>query len=388
MKQVKVARIATVPMFFQVYKHQFEALNKDFDLTLITSADDDFIKLAKMKVNHTHAIDIPRNIQPLNDLISLGKLYRHFRNSRYSITHSTTPKAGLLVAIAAFFARVPTRLHTYTGQRWVTLTGVKRAILILADKLIGMLNTHLYADSHSQMDSLIQLNICDAQKISVIHRGSFAGIDLERFNYEQLINQKDQTRKELNISTNDRVIIFVGRIVKDKGIVELIESFKQLSIRIKDLKLLIVGPYEEALDPIPSEIRKEIENNDLIMTTGMKSDPEKYLAAADLFCIPSYREGFGSSALEAAALKIPSVGTNIVGLRDAISNNETGILVPLHNIDQLTMALTTMIEDSHKREQMGQAAYDRVLNDFNQKIISKKIIEEYKAFLEGHKDEQ
>lgn len=376
-KPLKVARIATVPLFFMVYKHHFERLANEVDITLICSPDNDFNKLDTFHVKNTIAINIPRDINPLEDLKALWKLYKVFRKERFDIVHSTTPKAGLLTAVAAFFAMVPTRLHTFTGQRWVTLKGIKRKILIFCDKIIALLNTYCYADSPSQVDFLISSSIISRNKIKCIHKGSFAGIDLNKFSLEKYQPLREEILQELNLSNKDFIITFVGRLVKDKGIFELVEAFKLLNKTYPDTKLLLVGPSEEKLDPLPPATNEEIKQNPNILSLGMKPDPEKYMSISSIFCLPSYREGFGSVILEAAAMKVPSLATDIVGLRDAIIENQTGILTEARQIDGLYKELEAIYKSPDKLSQLGENAYKRVIEDFEYKVIAQKVLQEY-----------
>jgi glycosyltransferase involved in cell wall biosynthesis len=292
-----------------------------------------------------------------------------------------TPKGGLLAAIAAYMARVPIRFHTFTGQRWETLKGPKRSILIVCDWIIGQLSTHCFADSPSQAEYLVKMGIVRKDRISSIHMGSFAGVDFERFNFEQLRHQRDENRKALGIARDDVVICFVGRIVKDKGIEELIDAFTTLAATNQDLVLLLVGPVEELGNRISEKTISIMRNSPRIIAVGGVNNPEYYLSASDIFCLPSYREGFGTVILEAAAMKIPTVATQITGIVDAIEDGKTGILVEPRNASSLGKALGRLINDSNFRMTLGNAAYERTLAFYRTEILVDKTLEVYNSAL-------
>lgn len=380
-KKVKIARIATVPIALIGYKHMLESLEKnEFETSLIVSPGDHFEEIKDIKISNVYPINISREISPIKDLWSIIRLVMHFVKADYKIVHSNTPKAGLIVAIAGYIARVPIRLHTFTGQRWTTLHGMKRKILVYIDKLIGILNTHCYADSPSQVEFLITNGLIARSKISCIHKGSFAGIDLQRFNYQKLHSCQDDLLKKFGLDSAKLKIVYVGRIVKDKGIEELVNAFNLVTKKIENIELILVGPFEKE-NSVSEEIRKQIISSSQIKSIGFYPRPEEYLAIADIFCLPSYREGFGSVILEAAALKLPSIGSNITGIKDAIVDTVTGLLVPSHNVDKLAEAIEVLCLNESLRMSMGESAYQRVINDFDANFINSCVAKEYRRLL-------
>lgn len=374
---MKIARIGSVPFSLLPYSFHFEELQSlGAQITIITSPDENFHLLKSLKITDVVGINIEREINIFKDILTLINLYLYFRKNQFDIIHSSTPKAGLLVAIAAKLAKCRIVIHTFTGQRWDTLTGIKKYILIYCDKLICTLNTKLFADSPSQVEFLIKHNLVHPKKISCLGKGSYAGILINKF---KPLNEDEKYHRKLQLGfSNDSIIIsFIGRIVKDKGIIELINAFKKLIDLYPNLHLLIVGPIEQGLDPIPGETLKFIKESKNIYLTGYVTNPDFYLGVSDIFCLPSHREGFGTVIIEAASMKIPSIGTNIKGIKDAIENNNTGLLFELNNVEDLAKKLEILIVNVEFRTKLGLHAYHRTVEHFDSKIISRNLFNEY-----------
>jgi glycosyltransferase involved in cell wall biosynthesis len=326
-------------------------------------------------------IDVPRGIAPLRDLAALVSIFRLFRSFRPDVVHSTTPKAGLLCAVAGFLACVPVRLHTFTGQQWLVLSGPIRWLSMASDWLIARLNTHCYADSPSQRDFLTAAGLCRADAISVLESGSLAGVDLARFDPEALAERARRCREMLAIPHAARVVLFIGRVTRDKGLVELADAFSRVKASDPGAYLVVVGPTEPKRDPLPPTLLQALESDERIRMTGYDPEPEKYLAMADLLCLPSYREGFGNVVIEAGALGVPTVGTRIDGLRDAVLDGVTGLLVPPKNAAALAGALASLLKDDARRRQMGNAARERARNLFDSRIVNRRVLAEYERLL-------
>lgn len=383
---MKLARIAAVKYSLLVQLNsQLKYIDKsNIKLTMIASKKDDISETEKLLEELPHSSFIPinicRKISLFNDIKSLSKLIYTFKVNKYDIVHSTTPKAGLLTAIAGITTGVKVRLHTFTGQPWVTEKGLKKIILMYCDKIISRLNTKCYADSSSQRDFLIKKNIINKDKIDVLHSGSLAGIDLARFNEKNYPDGvKSSFKKMFNIPADDLIITFIGRVTKDKGVRELICSFESIIKTNDNISLLIVGPKEKDEIDYFSEISSRMKSK--IYYHEFTSRPEDFLAISNIFCLPSYREGFGTVIIEAAALGVPSVATNIYGISDAIVDGETGLLVPPMNSKLLTIALLKLIGDKSLRKKMGVAAKNRVISSFNSEVISKALIDDYYSML-------
>jgi glycosyltransferase involved in cell wall biosynthesis len=372
---MRIARIATVPFF--VLHHlegQIRALvAASHEVTVVTSPGEGFERIAALGVARVVAVDIAREISPWSDLVSLARLVRVLRGLRPDIVHTNTPKAGLLGAVASFLCRVPVRLHTFTGQAWAERRGMVRWVSRLADRVILALNTRCYADSMSQRDFLIAEGIATPAQLRVLGAGSLGGVDLKRFDAARLRPAAAAARARLGIGAADRVVVFIGRVTRDKGIVELVAAFRGL----RDAALVLVGPFEPERDPLPAETRLEIERNPAIHAVGYDPHPETYLAFADLLCLPSYREGFGNVVIEAAALGVPCLGTRIVGLSDAVVDGETGVLVPAKDTAALGQALSALLTDESRRTSLGEAARRRVHANFDADLVNTRLLEEY-----------
>lgn len=380
--KLNIARVSTVPFFVLTQlKSQIEALSSSgMQVTVIASHDEMSDKLASNK-NFTYVpVNIERAISPSKDFFSLIALSRAFKKFKFDIVHSTTPKAGLLSAIAGYLTKIPVRLHTFTGQPWVTTTGIKRSVLMFCDKIIARLNTHCYADSASQRDFLISSGIVNANKISVIGAGSLAGIDLERFDpCRYSVDELRVLRGDLNIPENGKILLFVGRITPDKGIGELLSAFSNIVKDNRNVFLVFVGPFESVGENIVNKIDEaSVRGN--IRTVGFSSEPEKYMALADLLCLPSYREGFGTVVIEAASMGTPAIGSNIYGLSDAIVNGKTGVLVPVRDSEALKEGILCVLNDINLLSAMGVAARTRAIRDFGSKTSSELLMKEYKRF--------
>ncbi|EGN74605.1 glycosyltransferase [Idiomarina sp. A28L] len=378
---VKIARVSTVAFFIDTQLHSQISMTIQSGAKVSIIASDPALN-RPIEGSDYFSIDIRREISPFADLLALIKLWKLFREQKFDIVHSTTPKAGLLSVLAGKFAGVPIRIHSYTGQPWVTLNGIKRTLAKLGDRVIGFLTTACYADSESQKAFLVSEKLVSADKLSVIGKGSLAGVDIKRFNQGRFSkSERDSIKESFGISQDSTVLLFVGRIVKDKGVLELIEAFKNLIARSSNtnLYLLMVGPKELLNDELGIEENSDISQK--IIFTGYTDFPEQYMAVSDVLCIPSYREGFGTVVIEAAAMGITTIGSNIYGLSDAIVDGETGVLVKPKNVQDLTQAIDKIVRETDLRKQLGNNAQARVLNNFSNEVINRLVIEEYSVLL-------
>jgi glycosyltransferase involved in cell wall biosynthesis len=373
---MKICRVSTVPFF--LYNHLrgqiIATVEAGHEVVLVGSSGPEVEWLKAMPGVKFHEIDIPRKISPFRDMRALWQLYLFFKRERFDIVHSTTPKAGMLCAIAAFLARTPIRLHTFTGQAWAEFKGAMRAIAKGGDRITVLFDTQCYADSQSQKQFIVAEKVATMEEIRVLGAGSLAGVDLSRFAPEKWADSREAIRSNLGIPENHRVITFIGRITRDKGIEELLSAFK----RLRYCTLLLVGP-KESKDGCLSDSAESISNENIRMI-GYSTEPERYLSITDIFCLPSYREGFGNVVIEAAAMGIPSVGSDIIGLRDAIVAGQTGILVPPKDSEALADALQTLLENEEMRARMGEAARQRAVSEFSSDRVNAAILKEYERF--------
>ena len=314
-------------------------------------------------------VAIPRQIAPGSDLAALAALRRTFAAERFDIVHSLTPKAGLLSALAGASVRVPVRIHTFTGQVWATRTGAGRALLKGADRVTASLDTHLLADSASQRDFLVSEGVMPAAKIRVLGHGSVNGVDARRFRPDA--QARERVRAEAGIPPDAMLFLYLGRFSRDKGLLDLARAFA----RETQAWLLLVGPDEDGLAPAlraavgPSASR--------LRMLGATDCPEDFMACADAFVLPSYREGFGSVILEAAAAGLPAIGTRIYGITDALVDNETGLLVAPRDVEALASAMRQLGGDPARRRALGEAARARALRDFRPSDLSEALLAHY-----------
>jgi len=388
LKGLKICRISTVPFFMvSQLKSQVEYLRDiGMQVVLVSSEGPEWSMINTGQGLSVKIINIPRSLKPWQDFIAFIRLTHFFLIHRFDIVHSMTPKAGLLTALAAFISGIPIRLHTFTGQRWVTLKGLMRWSLRAADTLIGILNTKCYADSGSQAQFLVKEGILSSRRIAVIGQGSLAGVDMSRFNPDHWsLSIKQQLRQSLSIAASSKILIFVGRISPDKGIAELISAFYELLNMNYDVDLLLVGPHDQDCGGKSSLDLNSAKQCSKIHYIGYTECPESYLAISDIFCLPSYREGFGTVVIEAAAMGLPTVGTTINGLIDAVTDGETGILVPPRDDRALLAALKRLLDHPDELDRMGREARNRCSQHFDANQVNEKVAEEYLTVLKMKK---
>ncbi len=377
-----IARVAAVSYSLLQVKEQIRAtINSGARVSLICSAVETVSPDVYGEIESLIQIPIARKVDPIADVISLCRLCRIFWQRRFDIIHSTTPKAGLLCAIAGWLTRVPIRVHTFTGQPWATKVGLGRELLKLCDWIVARLNTHCYADSPSQKAFLVDQGIASSSCLSVLGSGSLAGVDLGKFDLDTFsADMLQATRVELGIPANARIILFVGRLNADKGLYELYSAFSRLCNELDDVWLLMVGPVEDGSEEI-FRLNASEQAAQRIVFVGSTPVPERYMAASYLLCLPSYREGFGSVIIEAGSMSVPSVGTNIYGVLDAIVDRETGLLVKPRDVLDLYRGLKTLLDDDQLRQQMGASAQIRVRALFDSRVVAKGLVQEYERLL-------
>ena len=378
--RLQLCRIVTVPQTFQtLLREQLRCIvAHEIKLTLVCSPGPELDGVAREVAASAVGIAMERQPLPLADLWSLVKVTRFLSQNRFDIVHSSTPKAGFITAVAGMLARVPVRVHTFTGQPWVELAGLKRRIPRECDRITAKLATQCYADSPSQRDFLVAQGLVVPGKIAVVGVGSISGVDLQRFSLATWGGDTArQTRRELGIPRDALVIVFVGRVTKDKGIVELLAAFEMVARSNPAVHLLLVGPFEPERDPLPTETHRRLKNHPRVHGVGFSSTPEKFVAAADIFCLPSYREGFGSVVVEAAAMELPAVVTRVTGLVDTVVEGVTGLVVPPKDTERLAQALQSLLDSKDQRRALGQAGKQRAARHFSATQVNEAVVAEY-----------
>jgi glycosyltransferase involved in cell wall biosynthesis len=306
-------------------------------------------------------VDIRRKVSPWHDLGALAILWFAFLRQRFDVVHSLTPKGGLLGMLAAQVAGVEHRLHTFTGQVWATRQGWSRSGLRLIDRLIASLATMVLTDSRSQNRFLEEEGVVSRGKALVVGAGSICGVDPIRFFPNPELRAK--VRRRMHVADSEIVFLFLGRITRDKGIFDLVDAFRRAATQLPFVRLWIAGPDEEGLSEAILERAGDHANR--IAIRGEVVVPEEYFAGADVFVLPSYREGFGMAVLEAASAGLPAIASRIYGLTDAVEDGISGVLFPVGNVVALTESMVSMATHADLREQMGRNARIRAARDFS-----------------------
>ncbi|WP_167632357.1 glycosyltransferase [Mariprofundus ferrooxydans] len=365
-----VASEMTVTAFL---KSQIVALGKQYDVTLVVNTQrSDFAEANDLPVK-VIPLAIERAINLIADMLALYRLVSLFRQQHFDLVHSVTPKAGLLAMLAAKLAGIRFRIHTFTGQVWATREGFSRRMLKSMDRLLAASATHLLADSFSQRAFLIDQAVCRAEKLKVLADGSISGVDTDRFMPDS--KARSDIRKQIGVSEKEILLLFLGRLNRDKGVLDLAAAFAKIAVKLPRLHLLFVGPDEGNLqDAVKSTSAEFVQRVHFIDYTDK---PESCFAAADIFCLPSYREGFGSVIIEAAACGVPAIGSRIYGISDAIREGQTGLLFEAGNSDQLAKEIEQLATNSTLRSQMGKAAFERARDDFSTKRLVQAWLDYY-----------
>jgi glycosyltransferase involved in cell wall biosynthesis len=322
-----------------------------------------------------------RKISIFKDLISLIRLYFFFKREKPIIVHSISPKAGLLSMTAAYFAKVPIRIHTFTGLIFPTQKGVLKKILILMDKFICYFSTDIYPEGNGVKKDLINHGITK-KNLEVLVNGSVNGIDLEYFNQKNIsLQQKTELIGKLKLNDDDFVYVYVGRLVTDKGINEMIDAFNQLSFQYKKIKLLLVGSYEPELDPLKNITKKIIRNNINIISVGYQDDIRPFLSISDIFVFPSYREGFPNVLMQAGAMGIPSIVTNINGSNEIIIEGLNGVIIEPKDINSLKLKMTEFYKNRQFHLKLKNNSRINILNRYDQSLVWDSILKEYNSLI-------
>ncbi len=329
-------------------------------------------------------IEVPmeREISPLRDFISACRLWRAIRSLRPAVTNVGTPKAGLLGGLAAWLNRVPCRFYTLHGLRFETTKGLKRRLLIYAERLACRFAHRVVCVSHSVREKAIASGLASRERTVVLGSGSCNGVDASRFAVTpRRMRQAAELRQQLGIPAQAPVMLFVGRLTCDKGIPELIEAFLQLHKQFQDLRLLLVGCFEDE-DPLPIDTRKHLKAHPHVIFPGPTQDTAPYYALADFFVLPSHREGLPNVVLEAQAAGKAVVGASATGTIDAVLDGETGLLFPIGDVPALVDTMAKLITDKALASKLARAGQERVKREFQQEQNWEALCREYLSFLQ------
>ena len=376
MKQ-KIIRTSTVATSLNTFcRGTLRDLSRLYDVVAVSTPDHELQELAEREGIRVIGVPMSRPIAPLRDLVSLWRLIRVFRRERPTMVHSITPKAGLLSMIAAWICRVPVRLHTFTGLVFPTATGLKKRILILTDRITCACATHIVPEGEGVKADLINYNIT-RKPLQVLGYGNIRGIDLDHYRRSPEVMEKALPLRKPNLFT----FVFIGRVVRDKGIDELVEAFSLLHSEHPQTRLILVGRAEDNLDPVPPHTRRTIASHPTIEAVGNQSDVRPWLAASDALVFPSYREGFPNVVIEAGALDLPSIVTDINGSREIIVHGKNGVIVPPRNAQALLQAMTQFVQNPQATQAMAANARQMIASRFEKSFVEQCLIDYYKEIL-------
>lgn len=381
---IRLVRIMTIPISINyILQGQLGYFREQgFDVYSVSAAGPEITSIREReKVRHT-TIPFTRKITPLTDLYCLIKLIQFFNQVKPHIVHTQTPKAGLLGMMAAWLCRIPVRVHTVGGMPLMEATGFKRKILYWSEKITYTCAHQVWPNSKALRDFMIQSLQVNESKLNVIGTGSSNGIDTQKFKRSpELMVEAKALRRKHSIESEETVFCFVGRLVRDKGVQELTEAFEKLQQKHKTIKLFLLGHYEDSVDPISERHKQLIANNKNIITTGFSTNVRLYLAASDIFVFPSYREGFPNVVLQACAMELPSIVTNINGSNEIISNLQNGLLIKSKSTDELYTAMQVLLDDKNLRQKLASNARPAVVDRFDQHYFWNTLKQEYLILL-------
>lgn len=412
---MKLLRITTIPLSLKVLlKGQLNFMsNNGFEVVAVSSDAKSLQEVQETEKVAVETVEMTRTISPLKDLKALWDFYRVCKKEKPQIVHSHTPKAGIVGMLGAKFAGVPIRLHTVAGMPLMEATGIKRKILDFVEKVTYASATKVYPNSKGLYDFILDNKYTTKDKLKVIGNGSSNGIDTKFYAKAQIpFEQQEKLKQELGIEVNDFVFIFVGRLVGDKGINELVAAFKELETRNQKLetrnqkletrdrevgvsivsspqspvpskvpKLLLVGPLESDLDPLKEETLKEITTNPNIISVGFQKDVRPYFAIANALVFPSYREGFPNVVMQAGAMELPSIVSDINGCNEIVVEGENGTIIPVKNVEAIQKAMQKMMEDKEYYSKLKQNARPMIQSRYEQSVVWNALLEEYNTLI-------
>jgi lipopolysaccharide/colanic/teichoic acid biosynthesis glycosyltransferase/glycosyltransferase involved in cell wall biosynthesis len=361
-------------------RNQLKYINQFYNVTAISSNGQDLELVRKDQGVNIYAVEMTREITPILDIIAIIKLSRYLYKEKPFIVHTHTPKAGFIGMVASKIAQVPVRMHTVAGLPLMETSGIKWFILGLVEKITYRCAVYIYPNSFGLKEYIIQNKFCQPQKIKVLGSGSSNGIDTSYFSLTvQIEKEAEEIRRKNNISKEDFVFCYIGRIVKDKGINELLSAFNEIKGLERNVKLLLIGIFEEKLDPLSAESKDILERNKNIIYCGFQENVRAYLASCDALVFPSYREGFPNVPLQAGSMGLPSIVSDINGCNEIIKNGINGLIIQPKDAVSLKAAMLLLINDENLRKRLASNARKMIVERFDQQIIWDEILKEYRS---------
>ncbi len=370
----KLIRIATIGATLDILlKGQLSYLNRNYEVIAVSDDDKELKNVGEREGIRIKGIPMKRDISLLNDLTSLYFLYKFFKKEKPSIIHSNTPKGSLLSMIAGKAAGIKHRVYTVTGLRFEGETGMKRKLLKNMERLSCYFATKVIPEGNGVKETLRKEKIT-SKPLEIIHNGNINGIDLNW--YKPSDKEKNKSKGQNNIT-----FCFIGRIVRDKGIIELTEAFSRLYDKYRNIELLLVGPFEKDLDPIPERTEKAIISHPAINHVGFQSDVRPWLEKSDILAFPSYREGFPNVVLQAGAMGLPCIVSDINGCNEIIKNRYNGLIIPSRDTDALYESMESIIKDRNLTETLTANARNAISTRFDQKDVWRELEKMYDGLL-------
>jgi glycosyltransferase involved in cell wall biosynthesis len=378
----KLLRIVTVPESFSLFKGQMRLMSKTFEVIGVSSPGTSIIQVEKEELIKIHKLKLTRQITPIQDFISLIKLVLLIYKEKPLIVHSHTPKAGTIGMIAAYICRVPNRIHTVAGLPLMETEGAKRRMLNLVERLTYFFSTTVLTNSFGLKDFILQERFTKNEKITVIGNGSTNGVDCNYYNPKVISTAKTlKLKQKYHIHAKDFVFIFIGRVVKDKGVIELVDAFVKFQKIVSYSKLFILGNFESELDPLPTQTILEIKTNPMILNVGWQNDVRPFFMLSDLLLFPSYREGFPNVVLQSGAMGVPAIVTDINGCNEIIENDLNGWIIPVKDSNSLLTKMIFAYENESNVLRMGKSSIDLVTRRYSKEYLWNEIEQFYYSIL-------
>jgi glycosyltransferase involved in cell wall biosynthesis len=384
MSKIKLIRITTIPLSLdKLLTGQLYFMKaKGFHTTAVSAYGKEIEAIKEREQCDFRIIKMTRFITPVQDLLSLFKMISLLKKEKPQIVHTHTPKAGLIGMLAAWFCKVPVRLHTVAGLPLMETKGFKKKVLVWVEKITYGSSHYVYPNSLELKKYILQNKFTSPNKLKVLGNGSSNGIDTDHFKKTQtVLSEAEELKNKYQLSSPDLVFIFIGRIVKDKGINELVESFHQLNKKYLHLKLLLAGDFEDDLDPVSLNTKQIINSNNNIICTGFVNDVRPYLAASDVLAFPSYREGFPNVPLQAGCMELPMIVTDINGCNEIVQDGINGLVIPVKNTTALQSAMERMITDEIFRKECASTSRQIIVENYSRGTIWNALLKEYETLL-------
>ncbi|MAZ72739.1 MAG: glycosyltransferase family 1 protein [Flavobacteriaceae bacterium] len=383
MPKQKLVRITTIPLSLEkLLEGQLAYMQNHYQVIAVSAERERLEAFGVSEGVQTKHVNLTRQITPRKDIVAVYKLYKFLKKEKPQLVHSHTPKAGIVGMMAAYFAGVPHRLHTVAGLPLMEATGFKRKILNFVEKLTYRFATKVYPNSQGLKDFIEAENFVKPSKLKIIGQGSSNGIDTGYFSDTHFSTEEIlQKKKELKISETDFVFIFVGRIVTDKGINELVEAFVSLQKEKPNCTLLLVGPFEDTLDPVLPTTKKLIESHPKIISVGYQQDVRVFFALSDVLVFPSYREGFPNVVMQAGAMALPAIVSNINGCNEIVTHNKNGLIVPTKDVTSLFKSMQALIANKERFLALKANARNAITSRYERQKIWELLQEEYESLL-------